>query len=96
LENYHSIWEKSDSLYVHALVINTNEQQKLDQALDQIESYAKINDFNSIILRLNTYNSDLIQWLLKRGYLLKKTSVRMIYKGDYTIIKGVDISGWVM
>ena len=37
-----------------------------------------------------------VQWLLKYGYKLQNNFTRMVYKGKYQELRGVDLSRWAM
>ncbi len=85
-----------DYLESHVLVLKDRSKKPFSQALDSIEAFAWENDFEGVAIPVNSFHSNVINWLLGRGYNVTRIRLRMLCKGRYRVRRGIELSTWAM
>lgn len=88
--------QELDSLYVNALVVNSVSKNKFIEALKIIEHFAVKNNFKKVTIPVNMINAGVAHWLLEEKYQVQQYKVRMIKKGNYNNLSGIELSRWSM
>jgi len=86
----------NNNLNIHVLFLLTNATKVYCEVLKTIEDYAFLNHYENISIAINGANSSIIDYLLKNGFTVFRTRVRMILEGEYNVKSGVDASRWAM
>lgn len=86
----------ADTLQCFAGVLNTLEREPFASMLGCLEAYGNSLQLQKISLPLNSINQVAIQTALRNGYKVQRASIRMILKGRYDRLQGVDIARWAM
>jgi ribosomal protein S18 acetylase RimI-like enzyme len=88
--------QPENSAIVHTMIINSDSEEIFLDSLRKVEAFTEANDFKELIIPVNSINCNVVQWLLKYGYKLQNNFIRMVYKGKYQELRGVDLSRWAM
>lgn len=86
----------ADSIYAFAGMLSDKSEQSFDFFLKKLEAACVKYGFNKIMLPVNAINEVAIRFALKQQYTVQSTQVRMILKGEYRNLDGVDIGRWAM
>lgn len=88
--------QPENSAIVHSMIINSDSEEIFWDSLRKVEAFTVANDFNELMIPVNSINCNVVQWLIKYGYKLQNNIMRMVYKGKYQDLRGVDLSRWAM
>lgn len=87
--------EKRGTLTVNSLLINENVESKINKAIEVINWYAYEKGYDNIEYFVNAENDLILRELLKNGFKIKNSRIRMVLKGEY-LPSGVECSRWIM
>ncbi len=86
----------SEAAQVEALVLTPGNEAKLPTALQILDGLARKWGFSRLVVPVNTANMQAIQILLREGFRVIHTRLRMLYQSEPVDCTGVNLSSWIM
>lgn len=81
---------------LHALVLRPQHRRRLHGALQAIERFAHDLRVPYLTVNVNAIDSESLQMMIKYGFRVTQTRLRMLLRQDYQRPAGIDLSRWSM
>ena len=88
--------ENHTKAVVEAMVVNPGSEKKFVQMIEILDVLARKWNRRNLVLPVNSGDWDVLKRLVRSGFLMRRSMLRMIYKERVHERRGVDLSLWAM